>query len=75
MEKDELLKISELADFFGTTPKALRLYEKKGILVPCKKLTELVPSLLLVKLKIIVWLFDDLLVCTFLPLFSTSRFT
>ena len=36
MEKDELLKISELADFFGTTPKALRLYEKKGILVPCK---------------------------------------
>ena len=36
MEKDELLKISELADFFGTTPKALRLYEKKGILVPYK---------------------------------------
>ena len=36
MEKDELLKISELADFCGTTPKALRLYEKKGILVPCK---------------------------------------
>ena len=36
MEKDELLKISELADFFGTTPKALRLYEKKGIIVPCK---------------------------------------
>ena len=36
MEKDELLKISELADFFGTTPKALRLYEKKGIFVPYK---------------------------------------
>ena len=36
MEKDELLKISELADFFDTTPKALRLYEKKGIIVPCK---------------------------------------
>ena len=36
MEKDELLKISELADFFGTTPKALRLYEKKGIIVPSK---------------------------------------
>ena len=36
MEKDELLKISELADFFGTTPKALRLYEQKEILVPCK---------------------------------------
>ncbi len=36
MEKNELLKISELADFFGTTPKALRLYEKKGIIVPSK---------------------------------------
>ena len=36
MEKDELLKISELADFFGTTPKALRLYEKKGIIIPSK---------------------------------------
>ena len=36
MKKDELLKISELADFFDTTPKALRLYEKKGIIVPCK---------------------------------------
>ncbi len=36
MEKNELLKISELADFFGTTPKAIRLYEKKGIIIPCK---------------------------------------
>ena len=36
MEKDELLKISELADFFGTTPKALRIYEQKGIIIPCK---------------------------------------
>ena len=36
MEKNELLKISELADFFGTTPKALRLYEKKGIIIPSK---------------------------------------
>ena len=36
MEKDELLKISELADFYDTTPKALRLYEKKGILIPSK---------------------------------------
>ena len=36
MEKDELLKISELADFYDTTPKALRLYEKKGILIPRK---------------------------------------
>ena len=36
MEKDELLKISEIADFFGTTPKALRIYEQKGIIIPCK---------------------------------------
>ena len=34
--KDELLKISEIADFFGTTPKALRIYEQKGIIIPCK---------------------------------------
>ena len=36
MEKEELLKISEIADFFGTTPKALRIYEQKGIIIPCK---------------------------------------
>ena len=36
LEKDELLKISEIADFFGTTPKALRIYEQKGIIIPCK---------------------------------------
>ena len=36
MEKEDLLKISEIADFFGTTPKALRIYEQKGIIVPYK---------------------------------------
>ena len=36
MEKEDLLKISEIADFFGTTPKALRIYEQKGIIIPCK---------------------------------------
>lgn len=36
MEKDDLMKISEIAEFFGVTPKALRLYEQKGIILPCK---------------------------------------
>lgn len=33
-EEGMLLKIGELADFFGISVKAVRIYEKKGILVP-----------------------------------------
>lgn len=32
----DLMKISEIADFFGVSPKAMRLYEQKGIIKPCK---------------------------------------
>lgn len=31
-----LMKISEIAEFFGVSPKAMRLYEQKGIIKPCK---------------------------------------
>ena len=34
--KDELMLIGEIADFFGVSRKAIRLYEKKGILKPVK---------------------------------------
>lgn len=34
--KDELMLIGEIADFFGVSRKALRLYEKKGIIKPVK---------------------------------------
>ena len=34
--KDDLMQIGEIADFFGVSRKALRLYEKKGILKPVK---------------------------------------
>lgn len=35
-EKNELMKISEIADFFGVSAKAMRLYEQKEIIKPCK---------------------------------------
>ena len=34
--KDDLMLIGEIADFFGVSRKAIRLYEKKGILNPVK---------------------------------------
>ena len=32
-----LLKIGEIASFFGISPKAMRIYEKKGLVIPRKK--------------------------------------
>ncbi len=34
--KDDLMLIGEIADFFGVSRKAIRLYEKKGIMKPVK---------------------------------------
>lgn len=34
--KDNLMLIGEIADFFGVSRKAMRLYEKKGIIKPVK---------------------------------------
>jgi len=34
--KDDLMLIGEIADFFGVSRKAIRLYEKKGILKPVR---------------------------------------
>lgn len=34
--KDNLMLIGEVADFFGISRKAIRLYEKKGIIKPMK---------------------------------------
>lgn len=34
--KNNLMLIGELADFFGVSRKAIRLYEKKGIIKPAK---------------------------------------
>ena len=34
--KDELMLIGEVAEFFGVSRKAIRLYEKKGIIKPVK---------------------------------------
>ena len=34
--KNDLMLIGEIADFFGVSRKAIRLYEKKGILKPVK---------------------------------------
>lgn len=34
--KDDLMLIGEIAEFFGVSRKAIRLYEKKGILKPAK---------------------------------------
>ncbi|MBD5507951.1 MAG: MerR family transcriptional regulator [Lachnospiraceae bacterium] len=34
--KDDLMLIGEIADFFGVSRKAMRLYEKKGIIKPLK---------------------------------------
>ena len=34
--KDDLMSIGEIADFFGISRKAVRLYEKKGIISPVK---------------------------------------
>ncbi|MBD5450143.1 MAG: MerR family transcriptional regulator [Lachnospiraceae bacterium] len=34
--KDGLMLIGEIADFFGVSRKAIRLYEKKGIIKPVK---------------------------------------
>lgn len=35
-DKEDLLKISEIADFFGVSAKAMRIYEQKGIIKPYK---------------------------------------
>lgn len=32
--KDDLMRIGEIAEFFGVSRKAIRLYEKKGIIKP-----------------------------------------
>ena len=34
--KDDLMLIGEIAEFFGVSRKAIRLYEKKGIIKPVK---------------------------------------
>ena len=34
--KDDLMLIGEIAEFFGVSRKAMRLYEKKGIIKPVK---------------------------------------
>lgn len=34
--KNDLMLIGEIADFFGISRKAIRLYEKKGIIKPVK---------------------------------------
>lgn len=34
--KNDLMMIGEIADFFGVSRKAMRLYEKKGIIKPVK---------------------------------------
>ena len=34
--KNNLMLIGEMADFFGISRKAMRLYEKKGIIKPVK---------------------------------------
>ena len=34
--KNDLMLIGEIADFFGISRKAIRLYEKKGIIKPIK---------------------------------------
>lgn len=34
--KEMLMKIGEIAAFFGVSPKAIRLYEKKGLLKPAR---------------------------------------
>lgn len=34
--KDNLMLIGEIADFFGVSRKAIRIYEKKGIIKPVK---------------------------------------
>ena len=34
--KDNLMLIGEIAEFFGVSRKAIRLYEKKGIIKPVK---------------------------------------
>ena len=34
--EEKLIKIGEIAAFFGVSVKAVRIYEKKGILVPAK---------------------------------------
>ncbi len=34
--ENEFMRIGELADFFGVSKKAIRLYEKKGIIKPAK---------------------------------------
>lgn len=34
--KDGLMQIGEMADFFGISRKAMRIYEKKGIIKPVK---------------------------------------
>lgn len=35
-DNNKLLRISEIADFFGVSAKAMRLYEQKGIITPYK---------------------------------------
>jgi DNA-binding transcriptional MerR regulator len=35
--KDEILTISQMAEKFGVTPRALRFYESKGLLAPARE--------------------------------------
>ena len=37
LSKDEVLTISQMAEKFGVTPRALRFYESKGLLAPARE--------------------------------------
>ena len=37
LTKDEVLTISQMAEKFGVTPRALRFYESKGLLAPARE--------------------------------------
>jgi DNA-binding transcriptional MerR regulator len=37
LEKDEILTISQMAEKFSVTPRALRFYESKGLLAPARE--------------------------------------
>jgi DNA-binding transcriptional MerR regulator len=37
LTKDEILTISQMAEKFGVTPRALRFYESKGLLAPARE--------------------------------------
>ena len=37
LKKDEILTISQMAEKYGVTPRALRFYESKGLLAPARE--------------------------------------